>query len=108
DDQVVAVGVDDRASHQLAGRQRLGAVHVGPSAGETAGRATSGVSDAGRLYVGRCYHQAPQVDSLTYVHSTETLAAGELVRCTVVDADGYDLIVRPTEQLERKVALPVV
>ncbi|MHC4993372.1 MAG: 30S ribosomal protein S12 methylthiotransferase RimO, partial [Planctomycetota bacterium] len=52
----------------------------GPSAGETAGRATSGVSDAGRLYVGRFYPQAPQVDSLTYVHSTETLAAGELVR----------------------------
>ena len=57
---------------------------------------------------GRCYHQAPQVDSLTYVHSTTPLAPGELIRCTVVDADGYDLIAQPTEELERKVSLNVV
>jgi ribosomal protein S12 methylthiotransferase len=80
----------------------------GPAAGRTQGRRTTGVSRAGKLYTGRCYHQAPQVDSLTYVHSAETLAPGELVRCTVVDADGYDLIAQPTEQLEKKVALPVI
>jgi ribosomal protein S12 methylthiotransferase len=78
------------------------------AAGETTGRATSGVTDAGKLHVGRCYHQAPQVDSLTYVHSTEALVPGELVRCTIVDADGYDLIARPTAQLEKVVSLPVV
>jgi len=57
---------------------------------------------------GRCYHQAPQVDSVTHVLSEQPLTPGELVRCTIVDADGYDLIARPTEQLERKVRLPVV
>ncbi|MCA9291438.1 MAG: 30S ribosomal protein S12 methylthiotransferase RimO [Phycisphaerales bacterium] len=77
------------------------------AAGETIGRATTGVVGEGRLYVGRCYHQAPQVDSLTYVHSTRPLVPGELVRCTIVDADGYDLIAQPTEQLERRVSLPL-
>jgi len=41
------------------------------------------------------------------VHSTAKLSPGELVRCTIVDADGYDLIAQPTEQVERKVALPL-
>ncbi|MHC5004516.1 MAG: radical SAM protein, partial [Planctomycetota bacterium] len=61
-----------------------------------------------RCYAGRCYHQAPQVDSLTAVRSTAPLVAGELVRCTIVDSDGYDLVARPTEQLHTKVRLPVV
>ncbi|MHC5114422.1 MAG: 30S ribosomal protein S12 methylthiotransferase RimO [Planctomycetota bacterium] len=74
----------------------------------TEGLATAGVADAGRLYTGRCYHQAPQVDSLTYVHAERELSPGELVRCTIIDADGYDLIARPTEELERTVALPIM
>jgi ribosomal protein S12 methylthiotransferase len=61
-----------------------------------------------KLYVGRCYHQAPQVDSLTYVQSVEPLSPGELVRCTIVDAEGYDLIAQPTEQLERTMSLPIM
>ncbi len=80
----------------------------GPAAGGTSGRATTGVTDAGRLYAGRCYHQAPQVDSMTYVHSVEDRVPGELVRCTIVDADGYDLVAQPTEELERVVRLPVM
>ena len=80
----------------------------GPAAGHTSGLATTGVTEAGWLHVGRCYHQAPQVDSVTYVHSVEPLSPGELVRCTVIDADGYDLIASPTEQLERAVSLPVM
>jgi ribosomal protein S12 methylthiotransferase len=80
----------------------------GPAAGRTVGRRTSGVTGGGLLHVGRCYHQAPQIDSLTYVHSNEKLAPGELVRCTIIDADGYDLIAQPTDQLEKRVALPVV
>jgi len=77
------------------------------AAGETTGRSTTGVTDDGTLFVGRCYHQAPQVDSLTYVHSQEPLIAGELVRCTIIDSDGYDLIAQPTEQIERVVRLPL-
>lgn len=77
------------------------------AAGETSGLTTTGVTDAGRLYVGRCYHQAPQVDSITYIHSREPFAPGELIRCTIVDSDGYDLIAQPTEQLERIISLPL-
>ena len=43
---------------------------------------------------GRCYHQAPQVDSSTCVLSREELPAGSLVRATIVGSDGYDLIAR--------------
>ena len=39
--------------------------------------------------------------------SKNPLAAGELVRCTIVAADGYDLIAVPVEELERKVSLPL-
>ncbi len=59
------------------------------------------------VYLGRCYHQAPQVDSVTYVHSASKLAPGELVRCTITDANGYDLIAQPTADLHRKVSLPI-
>lgn len=52
------------------------------------------------LYTGRCYHQAPQVDSVTYVHSEKRLSPGDLVRCTIVDADGYDLIARPSDEVK--------
>lgn len=80
----------------------------GPAAGGTRGRPTSGVAEASRLHVGRCYHQAPQVDSLTYVASREALVPGELVRCTIVGHEGYDLVAQPTSDLERLVTLPVV
>ena len=89
-------------------RSRFDVLIEGPVKGKTSGRRTFGVTDAGSLHSGRCYHQAPQVDSLTFVHSTKKLSPGELVRCTIVDADGYDLIAQPTEQLERTIALPVV
>jgi hypothetical protein len=45
---------------------------------------------------------------MTYVVSQEPLAAGELVRCTVVGSDGYDLVAQPTAEIERAVALPVL
>jgi ribosomal protein S12 methylthiotransferase len=58
------------------------------------GRAANGKS----AYVGRCYHQAPQVDSVTYVKSPTPLSPGEVTRCTVVDSDGYDLVAQPAAQ----------
>ena len=36
------------------------------------------------------------------------LAPGELVHCTVVASDGYDLIARPTAELDKKVGLKVL
>ena len=47
-------------------------------------------------------------DSVTAVRSRESLSLGELVRCTIVAADGYDLIAEPTVDLERCVKLSVL
>ncbi len=69
---------------------------------------TSGVTQGGRLYQGRTYFQAPQIDATTYVQSREQLAKGEVVRCTVVASDGYDLIARPVAELEKRRSLTVL
>jgi ribosomal protein S12 methylthiotransferase len=74
----------------------------------TRGQRTTGVAPAGRLYQGRAYFQAPQIDGVTFVHSREKLAPGELVPCVVVDSDGYDLVARPAAEIEKRVALKVV
>lgn len=60
---------------------------------------TTGVGAGARLFRGRLRTQAPQIDGITYVHSTQPLASGELVPCTIVGFDGYDLVARPTDQL---------
>jgi ribosomal protein S12 methylthiotransferase len=80
----------------------------GPAAGKASGRATTGVGTGGTLHVGRAYHQAPQIDGLTYVQSKEPLSPGELVRCTVVSSDGYDLIAQPSADLDTTIRLKVV
>jgi len=78
------------------------------AATRTGGRATPGVIAKGKLYTGRTYFQAPMIDASTFVHSTRALSPGELVRCTVVSCDGYDLVARPVEELEKKVTLKVI
>ncbi len=75
---------------------------------KTEGAKTAGVSTGGRLYQGRTRAQAPMVDAVTYVQSSARLSPGELVRCVIVDSDGYDLIARPIEELERRTRLQVV
>ncbi len=72
------------------------------------GRATAGVSGGGQLYQGRTFAQAPQIDAVTFVQARKKRLPGEVVRCTVVGADGYDLIARPTEELEKRVGLKVL
>ncbi|MDX2131813.1 MAG: 30S ribosomal protein S12 methylthiotransferase RimO [Planctomycetota bacterium] len=74
----------------------------------SAGRATSGVGAGGRLYAGRTASQAPQIDGLTYVQSRDRRSPGELVRCVIVASDGYDLVARPVEELQRTVGLKVL
>jgi ribosomal protein S12 methylthiotransferase len=78
------------------------------SALRSSGRATSGVGSGGRLYQGRTYAQAPQIDSVTYVQSRRELSPGELVACTIVGHDGYDLVARPTDELEKRVSLKLL
>ncbi len=51
-------------------------------------------ADAGDLWIGRSYADAPDVDGLVYVASTD-LEPGDLVHCSILAADGYDLIARP-------------
>jgi ribosomal protein S12 methylthiotransferase len=57
---------------------------------------------------GRTYFQAYDIDAVTFVHSKQPLAAGELVRCAVVGSGGYDLIARPVQDLTGTVSLPVM
>ncbi len=75
---------------------------------KTEGRKTAGVSVGGRLYQGRTRAQAPMVDAVTYVQASGKLSSGELVRCVVVESDGYDLIAKPVEEMERRTRLQVV
>jgi ribosomal protein S12 methylthiotransferase len=98
----------ENAAYQAEQRVQFDVLVEGPAAGGTKGRATTGVGAGGTLHTGRAYFQAPQIDSLTYVLAKERLAPGELVRCTVVGSDGYDLVAQPTAELERKVGLKVL
>lgn len=74
----------------------------------TSGKKTSGVGAGGKLYQGRTYFQAPQIDAVTFVQSKRELSPGELVSCTVVASDGYDLVAKPVEELEKKVGLKIL
>ncbi len=51
-------------------------------------------SDAGPLWVGRSFADAPDVDGVAYVAGSN-LEAGDLVACEILEADGYDLVARP-------------
>ena len=66
------------------------------------------LEDGVRLHRGRSYAQAPAIDSTTFVRSEQALSPGELIRCTVVDADGYDLVARPIDELSTTRSLPVL
>jgi ribosomal protein S12 methylthiotransferase len=72
------------------------------------GVATSGVGRGGKLYRGRTRFQAPMIDAVTYVQSTEKLAPGELIKCVVVASDGYDLVARPVSDLQKRVGLKIL
>ncbi len=60
------------------------------------------------VYQGRAYFQAVDIDSVFKVESKKPLAAGELVRCVVTGADGYDFIAKPLEDLTKRVSLRVM
>ena len=59
------------------------------------------------LYRGRTQHQAPDVDACTFLMAEQPQTIGSLVNCTIVDSNGYDMIARPTSELERVVSLPL-
>lgn len=80
----------------------------GRAEGGSESRATTGVSDGLTLHRGRAYHQAPSIDSCTWVASRRALSPGELVRCTIVESDGYDLVARPEEDVSVTRSLKVL
>jgi len=91
----------------LAARQaRLDVLIDGPAPGRSRGRRTSGVSRGGTLHMGRTRFQAPSIDSSTWVMSASALSPGEVIPCAIVDADGYDLVAQPVEEVEHRLALP--
>jgi len=59
------------------------------------------------LYKCRTKQQAPDVDACTILMAENKHILGSLLRCTITDCDGYDLIARPTEDLEKVVSLPL-
>ena len=59
------------------------------------------------LFKGRTYHQAPDVDACTIVMAENKLTVGEVARCTITDSDEYDMVARPTDELEKVVSLPL-
>jgi ribosomal protein S12 methylthiotransferase len=50
---------------------------------------------------GRAAHQAPEVDGECVVERGSGLEVGDLVRATVIDTEGADLVVRPIELVPR-------
>jgi ribosomal protein S12 methylthiotransferase len=59
------------------------------------------------LYQCRTKQQAPDVDACTILMAEKKQSIGSLVRCTITDCDGYDLIARPSDELEKVVSLPL-
>ena len=53
------------------------------------------IEETGEEVVGRAAHQAPEVDGACVLLDAGDVAAGQIVRCRVVDSEGVDLIVRP-------------
>lgn len=58
-------------------------------------------SDTDPRCVGRTSHQAPQIDGVCVVENAERLVPGELVKCRVIDSDGYDLVVIDEQKSRR-------
>ena len=64
--------------------------------GEDVELLVDGPDEEGRC-VGRYFGQAPEIDSVCYL--PEPQSAGEFVRCKVIAADEYDLIVKPLKTI---------
>jgi ribosomal protein S12 methylthiotransferase len=59
------------------------------------------------LYQCRTKQQAPDVDACTILMAEEKQTIGSIISCTIVDSDGYDMVARPTSELEKVVSLPL-
>ena len=63
---------------------------------ETVGRTLSvlieGALPEDRVYVGRCYKDAPNVDGYVFVNTSRNLMTGDFVPVTITGSYEYDLI----------------
>ncbi len=50
------------------------------------------VAETGKILVGRTAYDAPEIDGVVYVHTTEEIPAGTFIKVKVTDALEYDLI----------------
>ncbi|MCE9589069.1 MAG: 30S ribosomal protein S12 methylthiotransferase RimO [Planctomycetes bacterium] len=108
-DELMTVQQEVAFARNRAAAERGDAVEVLiDGATRSAGKATTGVGKGGQLFAGRGPNQAPQIDGVTFVQSRQALSPGEIVRCKIVDADGYDLIAKPIEDLTSGLSLPVI
>jgi ribosomal protein S12 methylthiotransferase len=57
-------------------------------------------------YVARATSQAPDIDSITLVHSTAELHPGQLLNVRITGSEGYDLLAELPRQKSR--GLPVL
>jgi ribosomal protein S12 methylthiotransferase len=107
-------GVPLSQGGRLPAAQHTARCHDSPSSAQSCGTSTdesarrADLPIAQHIAQGRTYFQAPKIDAITFVQSREKLTPGELVRCTIIASDGYDLIARPTTELEKRVSLPVM
>ncbi len=96
-----------QAARSLAERRaRVEVLIDGPAPGRSRSRRTSGVGRGGSLMLGRTRFQAPSIDSSTWLVCSEAPSPGEIVPCAVVDADGYDLVAQPLDEIDRRLPLP--
>lgn len=95
-------------SYMAEQRAQMDILIDGPAHNGAEGQETPGLPASTHLHLGRAYHQAPQIDSVTYVAASRHLSPGELIRCTIVGSNEYDFIAQPTDELERGLSLPVV
>ncbi len=59
------------------------------------------------LYQCRTKQQAPDVDACTILMSEKKQTVGSVLHCTITDCDEYDLIARPSDEIEKVVSLPL-
>jgi ribosomal protein S12 methylthiotransferase len=59
------------------------------------------------LYQCRTKQQAPDVDACTILMAEKKQTIGTVIRCTITDSDGYDLVARPSDELEKVISLPL-
>ncbi len=92
-DQVPEEVAEERCDRLMAAQADIAMDLAAARAGERT-RVLIEPADTGtdRVYEGRSRHEAPDVDPLIYVTSSQELVAGDFVEVEIVGAEGYDCV----------------